>query len=39
VFDVPFKWQLPSASTNDFRMAVTENAKKKWPLYFMGNQK
>jgi hypothetical protein len=20
-------------------MAVTENAKKKWPLYFMGNQK
>jgi hypothetical protein len=40
VFDVPFKWQLPSsASTNDFRMAVAKNAKKKWPLYSMGNQK
>jgi hypothetical protein len=40
LFDVPFKWQLPSpASTSDFRMAVAKNAKKQWPLYSMGNQK
>jgi hypothetical protein len=30
VYYVPFKWQLDSsAPTSDFRMAVTENAKKK----------
>jgi hypothetical protein len=37
--DVPFKWQLPSLSpTNDFKLAVPENAKKKWPHYSVGDQ-
>jgi hypothetical protein len=40
VYDVPFKWQLPSPPpTGDFTMAVPKSAKKKMAILLCGQSK